>query len=203
MRVAILDYGVGNLHSLANGLSAAGAEVQLERDPARATDAAALVLPGVGAFATAAARLDAGRDALRAALEAGLPCLAICLGMQLLFEASDEGEGSGLGLVEGRVTRVTATRVPHMGWNRVETTTEHLATRAGLRSAYFAHAFACRPRLDSVVSAWTSHDGDRFPAIVRVRRTVGVQFHPEKSSRAGIAFLRAFCEEAGTAGGAA
>lgn len=196
MRLAILDYGVGNLHSLANGLSHAGADVSVEPDPGRALDAEALVLPGVGAFAPAADRLHDRREVLRTALERGLPCLAICLGMQLLFDRSDEGEGAGLGLIQGPVTRVSARRVPHMGWNTIEPETDPLVARAGLRSAYFAHTFACRPARTDVVSAWTSHGGDRFPAIVRVGRTVGVQFHPEKSSHAGIAFLRAFCDEA-------
>lgn len=196
MRLAILDYGVGNLHSLANGLLHAGARVSVEPDPGRAMAAEALVLPGVGAFTPAAVRLHDRREALRTALETGLPCLAICLGMQLLFERSDEGQGAGLGLIQGCVTRVSARRVPHMGWNTIEPETDTLVARAGLRSAYFAHTFACRPAREGVVSAWTSHDDDRFPAIVRVSRTVGVQFHPEKSSHAGIAFLRAFCDEA-------
>lgn len=195
-RVAILDYGTGNLHSLANGLRHAGADVRVESEPGRAMSADALVLPGVGAFAPAAARLRGSRGALRAALESGLPCLAICLGMQLLFDCSDEGDGDGLGLVEGRVTRVNARRVPHMGWNTVVPATDALVARAGLRSAYFAHTFACRPAQERVVTAWTEHDGDRLPAIVRVARTVGVQFHPEKSSSAGVAFLRAFCSDA-------
>ena len=199
MRLAILDYGVGNLHSLANGLSYAGADVCLEPDPGRALGAEGIVLPGVGAFAPAAARLGTQREALRAALAAGFPCLAICLGMQLLFERSAEGEGAGLGLIEGQVTRLSARRVPHMGWNTLEPGSDPLLARSALRSAYFAHASVCRPAHVGVISAWTSHDDDRFPGIGRVGRTVGVQFHPEKSSREGIAFLRAFCDEAGAA----
>ena len=196
MRATILDYGVGNFHSLANSLAAAGATVEVTSDLARALEAGCLVLPGVGAFTPAAAHLESEQDRLVARLRAGLPCLAICLGMQLLFEESDEGGGRGLGLIPGRVTAVQASRVPHMGWNRLESSTEPLVTRSGLAMAYFAHGFACRPAASPVVTAWTTHEGDRFPAVVRVGRTVGVQFHPEKSSAGGIAFLRAFCETA-------
>lgn len=199
MRVTLLDYGVGNLHSLANGLAAAGTEVEITSDVARALDAACLILPGVGAFAPAAARLAPERERLVGRLRAGLPCLAICLGMQLLFEESEEGGGPGLALIPGRVTSVTASRVPHMGWNALENDTEPLMERSGLASAYFAHGFACRPGSPATVSAWTTHEGDRFPAVVRTGRTVGVQFHPEKSSRAGIAFLRAFCDSVAAA----
>jgi glutamine amidotransferase len=83
-----------------------------------------------------------------------------------------------------------------MGWNRLENSTETLLKDSGLSTAYFAHGFACRPESVPVVTAWTAHEGDRFPAVVRAGRTVGVQFHPEKSSASGIAFLRAFCEAA-------
>jgi glutamine amidotransferase len=196
MRATILDYGVGNLHSLANGLAAAGAAVEITSDLSGALDAGCLVLPGVGAFTPAAAHLAPERERLVARLRADLPCLAICLGMQLLFEESDEGTGRGLGLIPGRVTTVRASRVPHMGWNKLESSTEPLVARSGLAMAYFAHGFACRPAASPVVTAWTAHEGDRFPAVVRAGRTVGVQFHPEKSSASGIAFLRAFCEAA-------
>lgn len=117
--IALFDYGAGNLHSLLKALEAAGARVRVEPDPLRALDADALVLPGVGAFGAAAERLAPGLDAVRRALEGGLPCLGVCLGMHLLFEASDEGAGRGIGLLSGRVRRLRAQRVPHMGWNAV------------------------------------------------------------------------------------
>ena len=113
MRVTLFDYGAGNLHSLAKALYAPGVELRVEEDPLRALDTGLLVLPGVGAFGAAAARLAPGREAMRDAVAHGLPCLGICLGMQLLFEASEEGEGRGLGLFPGRVTRLRAPRAPH------------------------------------------------------------------------------------------
>ncbi len=196
MRATLFDYGVGNLHSLAKALERAGAPVVIETDPARAVDAECLVLPGVGAFSVAAACLAPARDALRCRLAAGLPCLAICLGMQLLLGESEEGAGAGVGLVPGRVTRIVATRVPHMGWNPLLDCSEPLCRLSDLRTPYFANSYACRLDDPATATAWATHDHDRFPAALRVGRTVGVQFHPEKSSREGVAFLREFWQEA-------
>jgi glutamine amidotransferase len=196
MRVTILDYGAGNLHSLAKALADGPSCVHVETDPIGAANCDLLVLPGVGAFGHAAARLAPGRDVLRDAIRGGLPCVGICLGMQLLFDGSDEGTGAGLGVIEGRVTRVRARRVPHIGWSAIEDVSDTAFERAPLDIAYYANGFACRPTRADVVRAWTSHDGDRFPAMVREGSAVGVQFHPEKSSRAGVAFLRALVEKA-------
>jgi imidazole glycerol-phosphate synthase subunit HisH len=194
MRVTLFDYGAGNIHSLVKALALAPAiDVRVEEDPVRALDTELLVLPGVGAFGAAAARLAPGRERMRRALEDGLPCLGICLGMQLLFDASDEGEGQGLGFFPGRVTRLASRRVPHIGWNSVE---EDAAVRdARLGSVYYAHSFACRAERSEAVVGWTTHEGDRFPAAVRRGRVLGVQFHPEKSSAAGVRFVHAFLEE--------
>jgi glutamine amidotransferase len=198
MRVSVFDYGAGNIHSLSKAIAAFGATVAVEPDPARAIETDVLVLPGVGAFGLAAERLDAGRDAMRAALHNGLPCLGICLGMQLLFDASDEAapNARGLGIFRGRVTRLRAKRVPQIGWNAVEGVDDGLFARAPLSYAYYANSYVCRPADDSVVRAWSTHEDDRFPAVVRVGRTVGVQFHPEKSSGPGLRFLHAFLDDA-------
>lgn len=194
MRVTLFDYGAGNLHSLAKAVATvAGAEVRVQEDPVRALDTDVLVLPGVGAFGAAAARLAPGREAMRRALESGLPCLGICLGMQLLFEASDEGEGQGLGLFKGRVTRLTAKHVPQIGWNQVEEDRALATTRLG--TVYYANSYVCRATEPEVVVGWTTHEGDRFPAAVRRGKVLGVQFHPEKSSRAGVRFVQAFLGE--------
>ncbi|MGH7482114.1 MAG: imidazole glycerol phosphate synthase subunit HisH [Longimicrobiales bacterium] len=221
MRVTIFDYGAGNLHSLAKGIVAAGADVTIDGDPVSAARTELLVLPGVGAFAAAAARLGPGLDAMRSALADGLPCLGICLGMQLLFDGSDEGPGAGLGVIRGRVTRLRARRVPQIGWNSIEADGVPLVHHSslplphsrplhgdpqpqprhspesgdpfadsGLDIAYYANGYACRPTNADCVIAWSTHEDDRYPAAVRWCNVIGVQFHPEKSSRAGIRFLR-------------
>lgn len=194
MRVAVLDTRVGNVHSLLKALATAGAEPRLESRPEDCLGAPLLVLPGVGAFPAATALLAEARDAVRERLLDGSPCLGICLGMQLLLEASEEGPGTGLGVIPGRVVRLEAPRVPHMGWNQVEGE-DALLAGSGLRTAYYAHSFVCRPVNPEMVRATTEHAGVRFPAMIRSRGMVGVQFHPEKSGAPGVAFLAAVLQE--------
>ena len=199
MIVTVFDYGAGNLHSLAKALDTEGVTVEIESDPSRAARSDVLVLPGVGAFGSAAERLAPGREAMRDAILGGLPTIGICLGMQLLFDASDEGAGQGLGVIPGRVTRLNAVRVPQIGWNAVDPAGDDpLFGSAPLPIAYYANSFVCRPDDLRAVVAWSEHEGDRFPAAVRAGRTVGVQFHPEKSSSDGVRFLQAFLDEART-----
>lgn len=195
MRVTIFDYGAGNLHSLAKAIEASGVETTLETDPVAAIETDVLVLPGVGAFGAAAERLAPGRARIRRALEDGLPCLGICLGMQLLLDTSEEGPGEGLGLIPGRVQRMRARRLPHIGWNVVEDAADPAFDRAPLDIAYFANSYVCRPDDTGSIIAWSRHEEDRFAAAVRHGATVGVQFHPEKSSEAGVRFIRAFVQE--------
>jgi imidazole glycerol-phosphate synthase subunit HisH len=190
MRIAILDYGVGNLHSLHKAVAQCDIEVDVVTDPLVALNADLLMLPGVGAFASAAGRIASTRAMLCAALRGGFPCLGICLGMQLLFEGSDESPGQGIGLIPGRVERLRAPVVPHMGWNTLDDVRDDQVESSGLTMAYYAHSFVGRPTEDNVVSAWTTAGRDRFPAIVRSDNSVGVQFHPEKSSAPGVRFLR-------------
>lgn len=186
-RLTIFDYGAGNLHSLAKALEGEGAEIRIESDPAAATQTDALVLPGVGAFPAAAERLAPGRDVMREAIENGLPTLGICLGMQLLFDESEEGPGAGLGVIAGRVRKLRAERLPQIGWNDVETLDESLPS-----IAYFANSYVCEPVDPDVVVAYTTHERDRFASAVTVANAIGVQFHPEKSSTAGVEFVRNF-----------
>jgi glutamine amidotransferase len=196
MRVTIFDYGAGNLHSLAKAIERGGVDVRVETDPVRAVETDALVLPGVGAFGAAAERLAPGRAAMRDAVARGLPAIGICLGMQLLFDASDEGAGAGLGLIRGRVSRLQAERVPQIGWNTVDDAHDPLFDAAPLPIAYYANSFVCRPEDPSSVIAWSEHEGDRFPApSVPARRSV-CSFHPEKSSAGGVQLLHAFLDEA-------
>jgi glutamine amidotransferase len=129
---------------------------------------------------------------MRDAIRGGLPCLGICLGMQLLFDASDEGDGAGLGVVPGRVGKLRTPRTPQIGWNSLDDAVDPLFAAAHLETAYYANSFVCRPLDESVVTAWSTHESDRFPAAVRAGSAVGVQFHPEKSSAHGLAFVHEF-----------
>ena len=194
--ITLFDYGAGNLHSLRKALELTGIPVRLETDAAACARAALLVLPGVGAFAQAAERLAPGRERVATAIGAGMPVIGICLGMQLLCDASDEGPGRGLGVIAGRATRVTARRVPHIGWNPVEGARDPALASSGLSVPWYANSYACRVEDDAVVTAWCTHERDRFPAVVRAGRAVGAQFHPEKSGDAGVAFLAALVREA-------
>jgi len=206
MRIALCDYGTGNLHSLTKALQAHGASVRIDDDPARLLEADAMVLPGVGAFGAAAARLVPGRAAILDALEAGFPCLGICLGMQLLFDRSEESPGEGLGFIPGKVRRLRAERVPQMGWNTVEPATgapsneppapDPIFAASSAPTVYYANTYVGEPDDDRDVIAWTTYGRDRFAAAVRRRRTWGVQFHPEKSSTGGLRILGSWLAEA-------
>jgi glutamine amidotransferase len=195
MKVAILDYGAGNLHSLAKAVGAAGIDVRIESDPSAAIRSDALLLPGVGAFTSATRSLSPYREEIASALDQGLPCLGICLGMQLLFDGSEEGPGEGLGVIPGRVRKLEALRIPQIGWNAIDDANDSLFDTAGLETAYFANSYVCEPENIDAAIAWTTHEDDRFVAAVRLGNVVGVQFHPEKSSGAGCSFIRAFLDE--------
>jgi imidazole glycerol-phosphate synthase subunit HisH len=189
-RVALFDYGAGNLHSLKKGLERGGARVVVTADWSEALSLDALVLPGVGSFG-AAVRALAGHEArVRGALEAGHPCLGICLGMQLLFSESEEGAGAGIGMVPGRVRRLRARTVPQMGWNDVVPADDPLFR--GPMTAYYANSFVCEPDDENAVIARSEYEDETFAAAVRTARTWGVQFHPEKSSAGGLRLLADF-----------
>lgn len=192
MKVAILDYGAGNLHSLAKALSRAGTDVVIETNGEKALASDALILPGVGAFSLAVEAMSPYIPSIRTALSDGFPCLGICLGMQLLFDNSEEGVGDGIGFFPGHVRRLVGPRVPQIGWNDLEQTKGELFNASGLKTAYFANSFVCDPQDSRTIRAWATHEGDRFVASVESGNVVGVQFHPEKSSDSGIAFIDAF-----------
>ncbi|HVF93436.1 MAG TPA: imidazole glycerol phosphate synthase subunit HisH [Sphingomonas sp.] len=194
--LALIDYGAGNLHSVANALAAAGAaEVTVTSDPAIVARADRIVLPGVGAFGACAAALRAVPgmiDAMEQRVRGdGVPFLGICVGMQLMAEAGEEmGVHAGLGWVSGRVRLLepaaTTAKVPHMGWNDVVPALPHPLIEPG--EAYFLHSYAYA---GSDVIATTDHAGAVTAAIGR-DNLIGVQFHPEKSQRYGLALLERF-----------
>jgi glutamine amidotransferase len=192
MKVALFDYGAGNLHSLGKALEESGARVTVTSDWKVALAQDALVLPGVGAFGPAAAALPKDKTPVRDALEAGLPCLGICLGMQLLFEDSEEAAGDGIGLVPGKVRLLDARIVPQMGWNDVETTPDPIFDGVEDLVAYFANSYVCVPTDRTDAIAWSEYDGTRSAAGARRARTWGLQFHPEKSSGPGRRIISNF-----------
>lgn len=194
MKVGLFDYGAGNLHSLAKALEAGGADVQLTQDWSRALDQDALVLPGVGSFGAAVRSLGTEADRIRDRLSEGYPCLGICLGMQLLLEDSEEGEGRGIGLMAGSVRRLRGRIVPQMGWNDVKVESDPLFRGIQGLVAYYANSYVCQPADPSGIIATTEYEGEKFAAGLRKGRTWGVQFHPEKSSSPGLQIIRNFLE---------
>jgi imidazole glycerol-phosphate synthase subunit HisH len=197
-RIAILDYGMGNLRSVEKALERVGAEAEITSDRDRAESAAGVILPGVGAFPRAMARVrETGLDELVAGrIEAGVPVLGICLGLQLLFESSVENEGSsGLSLLGGVVAPLQANgyKVPHIGWSPVRWEhTSRLTEGLGEETPfYFVHSFAPRPASEGEVLGTAAY-GERFACAVERHPLYGVQFHPEKSSSAGLGLLANF-----------
>ncbi|HET6475469.1 MAG TPA: imidazole glycerol phosphate synthase subunit HisH [Thermoleophilia bacterium] len=197
-RVAVVDYGMGNLASVAKALARSGAEVRVTQSANEVRGAAGVVLPGVGAFRDAAARLE--ESGLGAAvverIAAGTPFLGVCLGLQLLFESSGEGgRWPGLGVLPGTVERLdTGLKVPHIGWNDLDWGPAGAGMARGLPApaiVYFVHSYAAVPADPSVVAATTEYGGPVVAAVAR-DNVWAVQFHPEKSSRVGLALLSAF-----------
>jgi len=186
VRVVLADYGAGNLRSLSSALVRAGAEPEVTIDPRVVSEAPLALIAGVGHVASAAAglRTNGLDEALRERVATSRPIAGVCVGMQLLFGESEEG-GRGLGLLEGTVPRLRARRVPHMGWNTLETSRPSQILD-GLDGAdvYFAHSYAALPADGNVVAATVDHDGT-VVAAVEHGLLAGVQFHPERSGAAG------------------
>jgi imidazole glycerol-phosphate synthase subunit HisH len=201
--VAVLDYGVGNLHSAAKALDRAGAEVRVVPTVDAAAGAAGLVVPGVGAYGACLSGLGSagGAEAVAGWLATGRPLLGICVGMQLLFEASEEGPVSdGVGVVPGKIRRLTGNvKIPHIGWDEV-TIRPGSRLFAGLGDGtrfYFVHSYAPEPDGDAVAAVCDY--GGRFGAAVEQGNLFGTQFHPEKSGKAGLALLVNFVTQVGAA----
>ena len=199
--IAVIDYGIGNLRSAEKALQHLGADAHLTGDADEIAQARAVVLPGVGAFGACMQALRASglEGVCKDALTDGRPFLGICIGMQMLFEGSDESpDVPGLGAFAGRVTRLpNSVRLPQIGWNTLEITEgsqlcAHLPDPAWL---YFVHSYAPDPADDSVVAAWSEY-GRRFAAAIERGPVWATQFHPEKSSVVGMRLMQNFVEAA-------
>jgi len=199
--ISIVDYGMGNLRSVQKGFERVGATAAIVREAQQIESASRLVLPGVGAFADAMANLgERGLiDPIRAFIRSGRPFLGVCLGLQLLFESSEEdGDHAGLGVLKGRVVRFRpgdrALKVPHMGWNALRFTQPACALFRGIdegSSVYFVHSYYAAPANPAVISAVADY-GHEFCAAIHAGNIFACQFHPEKSQRVGLTMLSNF-----------
>ena len=198
MNVAVLDVCSGNLRSVERALEHVGANVTVTRDPEVVRTADKLVVPGQGAFGVFMRELAARGlgDALRARIAAGVPYLGICLGLQVLFEHSEEGDCAGLGILRGDVTRLRPTdprlKIPHMGWNPVQAK-QRVRGLADGAYVYFVHSYRVVPADSSIVALEADH-GETFCAAIQKDNLFACQFHPEKSQGVGLSLLRAFVE---------
>jgi imidazole glycerol-phosphate synthase subunit HisH len=195
-RIAVLDYGMGNLHSVGRALARVGAEVCVTSDGAQAEAADAVVIPGVGGFGACVRSLRAAglEPAIRSALASDRPIFGVCVGMQILFAASDEDPDDGLAILPGHVARLpTTVRVPHTGWNTVAWTGRRHPYTAGIpdgTSFYFVHSYA--PTVERDITVAVSDHGRSFAAAVARANVFATQFHPEKSGEAGLELYERF-----------
>ncbi len=198
--VAVIDYEMGNLHSVCKGLELAGATPIVTNDPQVLASADGMVLPGVGSFDPAMHKLRANEleQPIKEAIASGKPFLGICLGMQILFESSEEGQESGLGIIQGRVKRFSPEpnlTIPHMGWNQLELTQANCPLWQGLGVSpwmYFVHSYYTAPLDSAVTAATTTHGSQTVTVAIAKDNLMAVQFHPEKSSTDGIHLLSNF-----------
>ena len=196
--IVIVDYGMGNLHSVNKAVALAGGNPVITGNKAVIAGAEKLILPGVGAFGDCMANLGKAGviPAIKGHIAAGKPFLGICLGMQVLFEESEEAPGvKGLGVFPGKVVLIpTSLKIPHMGWNRLQLKTySPLLAEAEGQYVYFVHSYCCRPRDEKVITAVCDYDAEVVAAVGR-DNVSGFQYHPEKSSTVGLEMLKRFVE---------
>jgi len=201
VKAALIDYGAGNLRSVANALRELGVDPLITSSAADLIDATHLILPGVGSFGDCMAQLQSRNliDAIHDWVASGKPYLGICLGYQLLFDSSEESPGvPGLGIVPGVVRRFQQTpglKIPHMGWNSAVPRKPDSGNWAGLGAEpyfYFVHSYFPVPDDDSVIAAQTTYGADTFAAAIEMPNLLACQFHPEKSQDAGLCLIRNF-----------
>ena len=195
-RVAIVDYGLGNLRSVQKALEKVGAEASITSSPADLDHVDGIVLPGVGAFRDAIRNIRSFESPLKENVEAGIPLLGICLGLQLLFTESTEGGAfSGLDIFHGRVVRLpTTVKIPHMGWNRLQIVDRDTFLTEDVPNGvyvYFVHSYYANVEAEGLIKAYTEY-GVSIPAIVAEGNVVATQFHPEKSGATGLKLLSNF-----------
>jgi imidazole glycerol phosphate synthase glutamine amidotransferase subunit len=201
VKVALIDYGAGNLRSVANALRSLGVEPVVAASPDALTGATHLILPGVGSFGDCMAQLESRNllGAIRDWVAAGKPYFGICLGYQILFDSSEESPGvAGLGIVPGTVRRFKQTpglKIPHMGWNSVIPRKPESGTWTGLGAEpyfYYVHSYFPAPENPDIIAAVTTYGDDTFAAAIELPNLFACQFHPEKSQDAGIRLIRNF-----------
>ncbi|NJL80693.1 MAG: imidazole glycerol phosphate synthase subunit HisH [Richelia sp. RM2_1_2] len=201
--IAVVDYDMGNLHSVCKALEKAGATPKVTSSPKDLQKAMAIVLPGVGAFDPAMQNLRSRNlvEPIKNIIADGKPFLGICLGMQILFESSEEGSEKGLGIIKGKVKRFRRSsdiRIPHMGWNQLEITQpmsllwEHLPPSPWV---YFVHSFYVEPVEQKINAATVTHGSQTVTAAIAYDNVTAVQFHPEKSSNVGLQILSNFVSQ--------
>lgn len=201
--IQVLDYGSGNLFSIKDALSRVSPKIKVKiSSKYRRSSVNGLVLPGVGSFTSAQRILGLNRTAILVDVKEGkMPILGICLGMQLMFEKSEEGPGRGLELFGGEVIKFSAEndiKIPHMGWNTLRLTRAKSSFCRGLSKeewVYYVHSYYPCPKDRKIVRAWTLYGSQRFPAIIERENISGTQFHPEKSSKAGFSLVRNYAEK--------
>lgn len=195
MKISILDYGMGNIKSVMNGLESLGAETKIIDDPNHRIEDK-LIIPGVGAWGDAVDSLKSFVPVILGAVESDIPILGICLGMQLFFEGSEESLGiEGLGILDGRVTKLkTDLNLPHIGWNSLEIKKEDCPIFRGINGGfvYYANSYHARPSND--ITSAVSDYGTEITASVWKGEIYGTQFHPEKSGKLGLKILQNFLE---------
>jgi glutamine amidotransferase len=194
LKVAIFDYGVGNLLSLKCALEKVGLEAKITVSPRQLKESEAIALPGVGSFSASLSKLGNVREIILEKVKSGTFLLGICLGMQLFFEESEEGPGKGLGIFEGKTIRLRGSmKIPHMGWNtlRIPKQSELLEGIEQESYVYFVHSLYPVPSDKEIVAAETEY-GERFTSAVTSANIIGTQFHPEKSGEVGTRILKNF-----------